>query len=997
MASNVPRFTSFRPKPNSVVEPAQAAGPKVKDARTTKNDNLAQDTERRSHVAESEARSLYLIDRKGDPSNLKYGTIDRYSVPSYRRYGYGSILGDSKGLKIDRDLSTEKQLVLVLPLSRQQGRPLASKHATTQNVRSTRLIRAVTESQEQQAPDFIAISRKPKKTRESDDDSHGAALELNHPGLEKMEDQDAISDSDLEYESEAGSDPQDAEITQKNALLTQASRERPEDLRAWLDLIDHQEKMLTLDRKKLAELSPTDKRHLAEVKISVYEQAVRKIGKNADHQIKLQLGLLDEAAKFWEHDKLSSKWTDVLAKYPNNRAVWTKYLNFVQTSFATFKYEQCRSIFQRCLKAIQNCATATETEISLYVLVRMTTMIQQAGYQELALAIWQALLEFKLLRPPQGSDQDFLGLFEEFWDSEVSRIGESGAKGWAAFDAENGSAPPLLTASLAAPVFQADDIEEFRRREIEHMKKLRFPGRTADEVGEDDPFHMILFSDIEGCLDILPQTDSRELILGAFLCYCSLPPLIQKVPHQPKWWTDPLLCCQVLNSTTHQEQSTTLLQTIHQFIRSGSQQFSMTAELLFDHGFDNVPASLDVAHIRYALKMLAADDAIGESIGEYLLAFESRLLPSEVTKTAKQLLKLKPTSLRLYNAYGLVESRKGDSVKADLVFSTALSMNKCASPFATPGSLQLFSSWVWEALRKGNSIEALWRLVARGTFLQGRETGLLGQDYSSATQHVALSALLQYLFNDGNVDVALAVFNDLSDWFMKHNMSTSEAAELHAQETVKLITYHAQTAAIVRPALLRTTLESLIATFPNNAIFLATYAANERRFSIDDRVRGIVYDKVLTQGKATSISGWFFAIHYEMSRGELAGSTTHSVRALFKKAEEDVGAHCPGLWTSHVLFELEQAKMGREKRPNKKPRKDGSKRKEETRLEEAQRRVKETFFMGMQRLPWCKDFMMLAFTHLKEGILTREELRKVYNVMVEKELRLYVELEMDDK
>jgi len=42
--------------------------------------------------------------------------------------------------------------------------------------------------------------------------------------------------------------------------------------------------------------------------------------------------------------------------------------------------------------------------------------------------------------------------------------------------------------------------------------------------------------------------------------------------------------------------------------------------------------------------------------------------------------------------------------------------------------------------------------------------------------------------------------------------------------------------------------------------------------------------------------------------------------------------------------------------------------------------------------------MMLAFTHLRE-VLEKDDLKRVYNVMVEKELRIYVDLDtstMDD-
>jgi hypothetical protein len=231
----------------------------------------------------------------------------------------------------------------------------------------------------------------------------------------------------------------------------------------------------------------------------------------------------------------------------------------------------------------------------------------------------------------------------------------------------------------------------------------------------------------------------------------------------------------------------------------------------------------------------------------------------------------------------------------------------------------------------------------------------------------------------------------LSIWFNEHGMSLSPAAELHAQSTAQFLEYHAMNAPIVKPALLRTGLESLIARFPSNTILLSLYAANEARFSIDDRVRSVINQKVLNNGNDSNIHKWFFAIRYELAKSEIAGSTSHSIRALYKKAEEDIGANCPGLWKSHILFELRDFEKELARRPQMESGKDKRKRKEERLLEEGHRRVKETFLEGMMHLPWCKEYLMMPFMHLKK-LFTEEELRKIYNVMVEKEMRIYVEV-----
>ena len=94
----------------------------------------------------------------------------------------------------------------------------------------------------------------------------------------------------------------------------------------------------------------------------------------------------------------------------------------------------------------------------------------------------------------------------------------------------------------------------------------------------------------------------------------------------------------------------------------------------------------------------------------------------------------------------------------------------------------------------------------------------------------------------------------------------------------------------------------------------------------------------------------------------------------------------------YLQFELEQLRKERELLPNKRPRRDGKKNKWESRVDEAEDRVKETFYQGLKMVPWYKDFIMMAFTEAREVFL-EEELLRLYRMMGEKELRVYTEVE----
>jgi hypothetical protein len=271
-------------------------------------------------------------------------------------------------------------------------------------------------------------------------------------------------------------------------------------------------------------------------------------------------------------------------------------------------------------------------------------------------------------------------------------------------------------------------------------------------------------------------------------------------------------------------------------------------------------------------------------------------------------------------------------------------------------------------------------LHARSILSEACEKALLRQDFPSAVVSTSLLALLAYLSSDRNAEAAITAHQNLSSWFTLNKLATSPPAGLNAQAVARLLTHHVTHAPIVKPALIRSALEPLIASFPDNTILLSLYAANEARFSIDDRVRGIMHRSALHASDSTSIAGWCFAIHFETLRGEIAGSTSHSIRALYKRAThtDASGAHAPALWGMYLRFEIAQLRRERARNGGK--------------VGEAEAKVKETFYAGLRSVPWCKDFMMVAFAEAR-SVYGEEELWKVYRVMQEKEVRVYVELD----
>lgn len=1037
MASSAPKFGSFRPKPKLSKEPPTEEPRPEKEHRkhssskdkehegrkrlpsrdekmklsTREERKTSPPRERPERHREDVSHRVYFSDRRGDLDIVKYGTPNRYEIPSYRRTGYGNILG-LPGQKIDREYTTDKQ-VYVVPLVRQrQKRMLTDKHASRETKRTLRLVRVAEDHQTDATRDFIALSSSNKLKCGSGSDNeehHGDVPEVDYRGInEKKPSPDAIDEEDTYYEPDTEAALDNSEVTQKNSRLVRETRDKPESLQAWLDLVEHQESMMKLDRA-ISELTMADRQNLADVRISTYEEALRKIGSDELSQIELQVGLLCEARRIWNDAKVATKWQAVLEKHPHSVKLWFGYLDFVQSTFSHFKYEDCRVVYLQALKALQPTTLGNGTttpEARMHLFVRLTTMIQQAGYQELALAAWQAVLEFRFLAP-RDLVTDKVQRFEEFWESEAPRIGEPNCQGWR-HTSNDDAAVPACSIILEGSCSSESPLAGFQTRELESIDKLRYPGRSTDDIGEDDPFHIVFFSDLRDLLTHLPDAPP-EVLVDAFLCFCGLPKLATKMSDKP-WRGDPYLHSRGSYSEATQHTGTenpTYQDAFSRYIRTPIADFKMTSYLLVQQSFSLNASRLSPDFVRNTLKLLATNNPDSDFIGEYLLAFESRHFPFEVHKSAKRLLKERPSNVRLYDVYGLVEGHRGNSTKADQIFAAALAI-KCQSI----DRLRLLDSYVWQALHDNDKVEALHRLVislhhkqpsqldlaaietTRAVLQLSLEDALLGQDYASAVLNADHLALLVYLSSNYNISAVLEVHNNLIAWLASHRLSSTIYAETHAQAMARLLAYHMTHASIVKPALLRTALEPLIATFPNNTILLSTYAANEARFAIDDRVRGNMHRVLNTASPGSSVAKWTFAIHHETLKGEIAGSTSHSIRALYKRATnlDASGAHCPAIWQMYIEFELKQWLKEQSLRPNKKPHRDGKKSRWETRLQEARDRLKETFYHGLKMLPWCKDFVMLAFTDVKD-VFTEEELWRLYRVMGEKELRVYTEVD----
>lgn len=1028
--------------------------------------------------AREEDTNLFIIDVKGDRHNLLYGTLHRYSVPAYHRIGRGSVIGLPRRYKIDRE--TEGNTLVL----RTNDWPTDSTRLKSKNIlaglrkQKGRLLRVrpepvldAADAIPDYSKDYLPLNPSAHRKRrdglqEADSEDERYAYRSIHgkakPEQDIPSDVEAVSETDSE--DEGFRVDLNEEIKQTNVELSRKTEESPSDVGAWLRLIDHQGSLLSGAGGESRPLTYAERTSLADIKISLYEKALKKGGQKPAKE-RLLLGLLEEGAKLWDTKKLSAKWQSTLRSNSQFIGLWIKYLDFRQTQFVDFTYERCLVTFLDCLKLNQTSPNGPEkVYVQNYLFLRLTLFIREAGFTEHAVGLWQSILELTFLGP-EGSERSdretVLSDFMAFWETEAARIGEPGAKGW---KSESNGSVDQTTPSPMPEVNPKSIFKSWMTCERERMIRARLPARSLDELEDDDPYRVIISSDLQEILFLLWESNSAEVLIDSFLYFCHLPPLTtpQNAQTTSSWAGDSFLRNEFMSNpestlddwfkpeTNTENPAATPISFPHpNFIQTldtlfAGQQTWFSSFKSWINAVTNPRSDTDPDWVRRSLRLLVEANPTNDDLAEYTLALEFTYNPKESKKLAKSLLKKRSSSLRLYNAYALMECRSGNHSAAEHVWATALSMSET---FAEQDKVEngiLWRTWIWELLEARETARMSHLLLAlpqQSVDLKSL-TEVSGQPAFSATNllkiHSFLSEAQEHALASRKANVFVAYTDclavllylsqslDLEKSVGAYSTATRRLATLPAQaETfksfttevlhqsqAKLIYHHVRKGGAYKPSHIRALLAESISLYPHNTMFLSLFAWNESRNRIEERVRGVIRDITTTQTRnkhdhdatisptqQVPVTSHLFSIYTELSRPVYAGSTLHSVRAAFEKAIGDPSSSTSdknlanttatttarsnlSLWKLYILFELSRHEI---------------------------QRAKDVFYRGMRACPWSKELIMLAFTHLRTDVVRErygdtgqgmgfDELRWVYNVLVEKELRIHVDVEgmLDD-
>jgi hypothetical protein len=133
--------------------------------------------------------------------------------------------------------------------------------------------------------------------------------------------------------------------------------------------------------------------------------------------------------------------------------------------------------------------------------------------------------------------------FEDFWDSEVPRLGEPGALGWAETHASRERVPAMSVPTHShEPSASSDPYRRWAEDEEQAQSSSTLPGRVTDlDAPDDDPFHFVIFSDVRPFLFPIQTPIARLQLIYAFFSFLGLPFAPPDVPTNSASATDPHL------------------------------------------------------------------------------------------------------------------------------------------------------------------------------------------------------------------------------------------------------------------------------------------------------------------------------------------------------------------------------------------------------------------------------------------------------------------------
>ncbi|KAK9317751.1 NRDE-2, necessary for RNA interference-domain-containing protein [Lipomyces starkeyi] len=846
---------------------------------------------------------LYAVDTRRDMDNLTYGKPSKYSVPKYYRVGGGRVLGLGPEYRLEQAVA-EATGPAIISRESEGDSEIKPRRAWVLNSQTKRLkVDTEYDGSKELLGSFVPLSSRYIPDEKNGDDDRVAVFPDDTEGSES----DVTSDKGDTYDIHSAA-------SKKIIELSKAVEEFPKSASRWHNLAN-----------AMAENAPSGSplRVRWEMSFSVYQKALEA----NSGETSLTLKYMDLFENLKGKYQAAKKWLQLIDEYPKNLDFWIGWMEFNIRDSSSFEYE---SVLAKLIDVVARIAGAAEKDSEVeqnlvYVMVRACRFIYEAGYTEQAIAITQGLLELNYFCSVASTDLPTrLQWLRTFWAKETPRIGEIIGERW-----QN----TYKAAETDRALSQSDEAvtKSWIKEELEASKCI-LPSRTDED--EDDPFRVILFTDIQPFMYIFCTTSARTDLVWASLKF---------------------LGCDVAKWNGNS------------FLDSWPAKFSIEETAIGRDPFEHV---IDIEFTDRVIKSLQTivDD---EDLLVWFLEWDFRKNGSASLKTAKSLLKRKRDGIKLWRLYSSIEWRLGHKEKSNSVYETAVDFlkddDRCILLWESWAELAFFENQE-DAInillgipegRKVNEVSNTSVLKAR-TMLTGMMRRFLAQRQPDlASNAMKCLALIEYHSSDRDIDCASQSFTAFTDELKLRYPDEFEVRESSSLFMAKLIKFHMSHSAFYRVAMLRGHLDSCIRAFPRNMEFIAMYALNEQKYRIDNNVNNLL-NTVLLNEDVVTVGLWRFAIWYQLKLGAV-----HVARSLFERAVTcERTQNNVGLWSAYVLFEMQQG----------------------MRLN-----AKKVLFRAIALCPWARDILLQAFDTLRE-VMNDSELRQACDILMERELRIRVEI-----
>ncbi|KIJ68583.1 hypothetical protein HYDPIDRAFT_24843 [Hydnomerulius pinastri MD-312] len=924
------------------------------------------------------SRPLFYSDRKGDPLNITYGSLHAGDVPKYRPVSHGKyILGLDGAWAVFRRAG--KGVEITVGGRRKQPALTDSGSKALLVAPARRLIASGDNYKYEEVNGFLRLpSRTGRKTgQDYRSITYGKG--------------DANSDSESSASEEESSDDDGGSPILTSEQLAVKALEQilasdPSSVRTWLSLVSQSLLAIPVTSKNATKAR-------SEITLAILSRARAAHPSNFNSRV-LRLKYLRAGEEVWHESKLKAEWEDALKL--GGIEVWMEWLEWrVRKSV-----EGIDAVVSDATRALRALGNSEEGEIDkLRVVWRVAVAFQEAGFYERATALFQAQAELTFEVP-----QSLYGLpvetqlesLEEFWESEVPRVGEPDAKGWSAW--VTSGRPEATPTKLAHPIdidtTSPDPFTRWYNDETRADRFSRIPARSTDETSISDPYATVLLSDIKALL--LPLTTQRAKCVFRFIWLSVLglhiPGFAESLAGgtwDDRWSYTHLTTASRLSSIFPEKGAARqVLADSHAGALIGREKEYSSAFGPVKDWRRGVFGPLEWVG-KEQWRMWTAKDVQGvneefvKAVFNQLrcgmedcewdvhaLAFESAVNAKNALKLSRSFLSTARDSLPHWAIHAKLERLRGRIEDARKIYQTVLITTRHPPTKAFIGQLW----WDWAEMEwLSSDQDVTLRLVMRSGNVDG-SGGMMVlrakrnlEDIINAAHGcwkdreawVKLRALME-LLTASSPPAALAVFDSQPAGGVDE--STCARESLMVASLVMLYNHTISLHTPTPPAILRDRLQVAIETYPSNTIILGMFLEAEKGHGVWGRVRGQLGQGV-TDGSGKEkdvarrvaevwVAGW--------EKGRWEGEAERTRSGLTAAAETDRTRNSAIIWRVILEFEIRTGQL---------------------------QRAKNLLYRAVSECPLAKDLYLLAFGPLRQAF-KHSELSDFADIMAERGLRM---------